>query len=216
MKKNKNLLPELASLPEILQMFLQPQSYMFVLPGGRMPRRQTSGAIGYDVHLRAIVAPDEMSEENPVLRKTIFGFDRIPEEDNALAQKIFSVRKKRGEGHELVYRMAPHESVLVGIGFATAMPFPMFYWTAPRSGLAAKWGITVTNAPGTVDPDYRGEAGILVYNRNDHTFDLKQKMRIAQIIFQWALIPEIKRVRSYDKLPASIRGVGGFGSTGLE
>ena len=202
MKKNIDLLP--------------PKTHMHVLPGGKMPKRQTAGAIGYDVHLRAIVSPNEMSEENPVLRKTIFDFDRIPRGNSSLAKKFFSIRRKKGEGHELVYRMAPHESVLVGIGFVTAMPFPMFYWTAPRSGLAAKWGITVTNAPGTVDPDYRGEAGILVYNRNDHTFDLKQNMRIAQIIFQWALIPQIKRVRSYDKLPASIRGVGGFGSTGLE
>src|SRR3989344_1811948 len=61
------------------------------------------------------------------------------------------------------------------------MDRPMFYWVAPRSGLAAKWGITITNAPGTVDPDYRGEAGVLVYNRNPHTFDLWHGMRVAQI-----------------------------------
>ncbi len=115
----------------------------------------------------------------------------------------------------MVYRMYPNESVLVGIGFVTAMPFPLFYWVAPRSGLASRYGITVTNAPGTVDPDYRGEAGVLVYNRNQHCFDLKRNMRIAQIIFQWAIIPEIIEISRYDELSNTGRGAGGFGSTGL-
>lgn len=111
--------------------------------------------------------------------------------------------------------MDPLESVLVGIGFVTALPFPMFYWVAPRSGLASKWGITVTNAPGTVDPDYRGEAGVLVYNRNDKPFALKRGMRIAQIIFQTALLPQFETITDYRQLPSSVRGAGGFGSTGL-
>ena len=50
-------------------------------------------------------------------------------------------------------------------------PFPMFYWVAPRSGLASRWGITVTNAPGTVDPDYRGEAGVLTLGGFDDRQD---------------------------------------------
>ena len=109
----------------------------------------------------------------------------------------------------------PASQVLVGIGFLTEMPFPMFYWVAPRSGLAAKWGITVTNAPGTVDPDYRGEAGVLVYNLNPHPFLLHKDMRIAQVIFQIALIPEFFKVSSPKELADTTRGVGGFGSTGI-
>ena len=116
---------------------------------------------------------------------------------------------------KLVYRMDPQESVLVGIGFVTEMQFPMFYWVAPRSGLASKWGITVTNAPGTVDPDYRGEAGVLVYNRKQKPFDLKHEMRIAQIIFQEAIIPEMCQVNAFEDFLVTKRGVGGFGSTGL-
>ena len=111
--------------------------------------------------------------------------------------------------------MDPQESVLVGIGFVTQMTFPMFYWVAPRSGLASKWGITVTNAPGTVDPDYRGEAGVLVFNRNNSPFDLKYNMRIAQIIFQTALIPDFTVVTNSYELEGTRRGTGGFGSTGL-
>ncbi|MEI6528630.1 MAG: dUTP diphosphatase [bacterium] len=181
---------------------------IFELPGGKIPERKTGGAIGYDTYLRAIVSAHDMDKENPNLRQTLFDFKTRPT-DPKVARQVFKVRG------ELVYRMRPHESVLVGIGFVTKMPFPMFYWVAPRSGLAAKWGITVTNAPGTVDPDYRGEAGVLVYNRNRTTFDLKHNMRIAQIIYQRALIPTIITVKSMKKLGQTRRGTGGFGSTGL-
>jgi dUTP pyrophosphatase len=182
---------------------------IYVLPGGRLPERQTEGAIGYDVCLRAIVSPHKMDLSNPNLRHTLFDFRTVPN-DPELARHIC-----RTDGGELVYRMDPGESVLVGIGFITEMPYPMFYWVAPRSGLSSKWGITVTNAPGTVDPDYRGEAGVLVYNRNQTTYDLRHNMRIAQIIFQLALIPQITEVSDSTGLVVTRRGAGGFGSTGV-
>jgi dUTP pyrophosphatase len=184
------------------------QFKIFVMEGGQLPKRQTPGAIGYDVYLRAIVSPHEMDNKKNHLRKTLFDFNNQPT-DQEIKSHIYEV-----EG-ELVYRMDPHESVLGGIGFITAMDFPKFYWVAPRSGLASKWGITVTNAPGTVDPDYRGEAGVLIYNRNDYTYDLKRGMRIAQIIFQEALIPELVIQKNYSDLPDTERGPGGFGSTGI-
>ncbi len=178
------------------------------LPGGHLPERKTRGAIGYDTYLRAVVSATEMDPTNPNLRKTLFDFVHIPTDETV--RHVFT----NADGKH-VYRMDPHESVLVGIGFVTQMVFPMFYWVAPRSGLASKWGITVTNAPGTVDPDYRGEAGVLVYNRNKTTFDLEHNMRIAQIIFQMALIPRFKVVKKVTNLGQTHRGVGGFGSTGL-
>ncbi len=193
--------------------FFCPRIELHVLPGGKAPERKTKGAIGYDTYLRAVVSNSEMDERNSNLRKLLFDFENPPK-DPKIRKHVRWVSDEKG-GKEMVYRMRPHESVLVGIGFVTAMPFPLFYWVAPRSGLASRWGITVTNAPGTVDPDYRGEAGVLVYNRNRHCFDLKRNMRIAQIIFQWALIPEITIIPSYDKLSNTGRGAGGFGSTGL-
>ncbi len=193
--------------------FFCPRIELHILPGGRAPERKTKGAIGYDAYLRAVVSSSEMDERNSNLRKLLFDFENPPK-DPKIRKHIHWVSDEKG-GKEMVYRMQPHESVLVGIGFVTAMPFPLFYWVAPRSGLASRWGITVTNAPGTVDPDYRGEAGVLVYNRNRHCFDLKRNMRIAQIIFQWALIPEIIGVPCYDKLSNTGRSAGGFGSTGL-
>lgn len=191
-----------------------PKVRFFVLPGGTLPVRQTDGAVGFDVHLRAIVSPFSMDPVNQNLRKTLFDFKSKPvhskdREEAEAARHVFKVDDK------LVYRMKPGESVLVGIGFITQMEFPLFYWLAPRSGLASKWGITVTNAPGTVDPDYRGEAGVLVYNRNDTTFDLQHNIRIAQMIFSYAVIPGFATVRSPNKLAKTGRGSGGFGSTGL-
>ena len=187
---------------------MTPNIRIHVLPGGEMPKRQTEGAIGYDVALRAVVSATEMCTKNTLLRRTLFNFEERPEDPTVNRHVI-----ETEEG--LVYRMDPHESVLVGLGFVTEMPFPMFYWVTPRSGLASKHGITVTNAPGTIDPDYRGEAGVLVFNRNDHPFDLRHNMRIAQIVFQWAVIPEMEVVDRHEDLGATSRGTGGFGSTGI-
>lgn len=183
---------------------------IFLLPGGTLPARMTDGAIGFDVYLRAIVSPTRMASDNPNLRQTLFDFEKRPR-NQKMARRVHRVKG------DLVYRLGPRESVLVGIGFVTEMKHPMFFWVAPRSGLASKHGIQVTNAPGTVDPDYRGEAGVLVHNCNSRkTFDLQRDMRIAQIVFQEALIPEFVFVRKFENLSVSGRGVGGFGSTGLK
>jgi len=191
----------------------QPLVKIFVLPGGRMPERKTDGAIGYDVFLRAVVSPTDMDPGNKVLRKTVFDFKSIPADNPDIERRI--IMSPTENGNELAYRMEPKDSVLVGIGFITELEFPMFYWIAPRSGLASRWKITVTNAPGTVDPDYRGEAGVLVFNGNDHPFLLKKDMRIAQVIFQTAIIPELVELASYEELSITKRGSGGFGSTGV-
>lgn len=186
---------------------------MYVLPGGKMPERQSKGAIGYDVFTRAIVSPFKMDSKNSKLRKTLFDFQGMPG-NKELAAHIRKV--KNGDGERLIYILHPRERVLVGIGFITEMPFPWFYWVAPRSGLASKWGITVGNAPGTVDPDYRGEAGVVLINNGEEDFELEYGMRIAQIIFQKAEIPRIIQVKTYKDLDMSQRGAGAFGSTGMK
>jgi len=185
-----------------------------LLPGGKMPERKTAGAIGFDAAIRAVVSPTEMDSTNPILRKTLFDFAEVPKDNPYVERHVVIVPGQ--SGNQLAYQMDPEESVLVGIGFITEMEWPMFYWIAPRSGLAAKWGITVTNAPGTVDSDYRGEAGVLVYNRNPHPFLLHKDMRIAQVIFQRAIIPSIESVESCEELSSTARGTGGFGSTGIK
>ena len=81
----------------------------------------------------------------------------------------------------------------------------------PRSGLAAKKGITVLNTPGTIDSDYRGEIKIILFNHGKEDFIINNKDRVAQMI----LTPVIKmEFKETDNLPDTLRGEGGFGSTG--
>ena len=177
-----------------------------------MPRRETEGAIGYDVRLRAIVSAHEMDPENPKLRRTLFDFNKII--DPGLADHIDMRTQKGSKEPEYAYRLEPGRMVLCGIGFCTEMPFPLCYLSLPRSGMASKHHIVIANAPGTIDPDYRGEAGIILYNCGFDSFYIFRKMRIAQILFTWAVIPEILEVESHAELAATERGAGGFGSTG--
>lgn len=113
----------------------------------------------------------------------------------------------------LPFVLEPGESVLIGIGVRFAIPWPIQCEVRPRSGLASKYDIELSNSPGTIDPDFRGEAGILLRNRGKIPFTLEKEMRIAQLIFSEAQIPVLEIV---DKLPETQRGTGGFGSTGLK
>ena len=98
----------------------QPDVKLHVLPGGIMPKRQTEGAIGYDVHLRAIVSPFDMDPKQPSLRKTLFDFQSMPDDPN-IAERV------RVQGSGVVYKMKPREFTLFVIGFVIEMPFPIFY-----------------------------------------------------------------------------------------
>lgn len=181
-----------------------------VLPGGNMPKRMSPGAIGYDVYLRALVSPYEMDGDEPLLRQSIFNFIDIPE-SASLQERVVP---DPDHSDKWAYELQPGESVLGGTGFATEMDLPLFYWVAPRSGLASKHRITLANAPGTVDPDYRGEAGVVIVNESDRPFILQHAMRIAQIIFSKAEIVVFQQVGSISDLVKSERSAGGFGSTG--
>ena len=108
--------------------------------------------------------------------------------------------------------LAPGARALVPTGFAIALPAGYEAQVRPRSGLALEHGVTVLNAPGTVDADYRGEVGVVLVNLGNATFTVTRGMRIAQLV-----VATVGRV-SWDVvavLPESGRGDGGFGSTGL-
>ena len=83
----------------------------------------------------------------------------------------------------------------------------------PRSGLALKKGITVLNSPGTIDPDYRGEVGVIIINHGDEAFDINPGDRIAQMVVSQLIQAELEAVNS---LSHTKRGTGGFGSTGVK
>lgn len=108
--------------------------------------------------------------------------------------------------------LAPGERKLVPTGIAVALPEGYEAQVRPRSGLALKSGVTVLNAPGTIDADYRGEVGVLLINLGDAPFTVTRGMRIAQMV-----VAPYTRVR-WDEAAAledSARGTGGFGSTGV-
>lgn len=105
----------------------------------------------------------------------------------------------------------PGRFAMVPCGFAMALPPGYEAQVRPRSGLAAKHGITVLNSPGTIDADYRGEVKVLLINLGPEAFTVLPGMRIAQLVV--AQLPTIT-VEVVPSLPDSGRGSGGFGSTG--
>ena len=105
----------------------------------------------------------------------------------------------------------PSKTAIIPTGIAVAIPKNYEIQIRPRSGLAAKKGITVLNTPGTIDADYRGEIKIILINLSKKLFEVKSGDRIAQMI----LCPIAKgKLKEVKKLPRTIRGKGGFGSTG--
>lgn len=110
--------------------------------------------------------------------------------------------------------LAPGQRALVGTGVQIALPEGYAAFVVPRSGLAAKHGITIVNSPGTVDAGYRGEIKVSLLNTDsEHAYDVAVGDRIAQLI-----IMPVTRARfiPVDVLPESVRGEGGFGSTGYQ
>jgi dUTP pyrophosphatase len=108
--------------------------------------------------------------------------------------------------------LLPGERAVVGTGVAIALPDGYAAFVHPRSGLAAKHGITMVNAPGTVDAGYRGEIKVTLINTDaKEAFRLQRGDRVAQLVIQ-----RVERAAFYEveRLPGSVRGANGFGSTG--
>ena len=105
----------------------------------------------------------------------------------------------------------PNKSALVPTGLSVAIPNDTEIQIRPRSGLAAKSSISVLNTPGTIDSDYRGELKVILINHGDKEFIINNGDRIAQMV----LVPILKvQFAEVQDLPKTIRGSGGFGSTG--
>ena len=107
--------------------------------------------------------------------------------------------------------LSPGKYAMVPTGLTIALPSGYEAQLRPRSGLAAKHGVTVLNAPGTVDADYRGEIGVLLINHGDAPFPVRRGERIAQLVIASVVQAELVPAAS---LSATERGGGGFGSTG--
>lgn len=107
--------------------------------------------------------------------------------------------------------IGPGERALIPTGIRLGLPEGVVALVHPRSGLALKHGITVLNAPGTIDSNYRGEIGVILHNTSMDWFDVDKGDRIAQLVFQQVLTVQFEQV---DTLSESVRGDAGFGSTG--
>ena len=110
-----------------------------------------------------------------------------------------------------VVTLLPGQRALVPCGFVMALPAGYEAQIRPRSGLAAKYGVTLLNAPGTIDSDYRGEVQVILINHGEAAFDVRRGDRIAQMV-----VAPVTSVRFVEKasLDETARGAGGFGSTG--
>jgi dUTP diphosphatase len=107
--------------------------------------------------------------------------------------------------------LAPGARALVPTGLAIALPPGTEAQVRPRSGLAVKHGLTVLNAPGTIDADYRGELQVLLINLGEESVAIARGMRIAQLVVSTVTRAQLHEVQSLDQ---TSRGTGGFGSTG--
>ena len=108
-------------------------------------------------------------------------------------------------------KIRPQESSLIPTGISIAIPEDTEVQIRPRSGLAAKYSISVLNTPGTIDSDYRGEIKIILFNHSKEEFIINNNDRIAQMV----LVPILKaKFDEVESLPTTLRGSGGFGSTG--
>lgn len=108
-------------------------------------------------------------------------------------------------------RLGPGEWQIVKTGIAIALPARHAGLVLPRSGLAAKEGLTIMNSPGLIDPAYRGEVGVILTNLGQKVFYVESGMRIAQLLITKFELASLKEV---DDLGDTDRGAGGFGSTG--
>ncbi len=114
---------------------------------------------------------------------------------------------------ESAITLAPLERKIIGTGLKMALPSGIEAQVRPRSGLAAKFGITVLNAPGTIDADYRGEIGVILVNLSNEAYTLQPGERIAQLVI--AAYTQV-RWEAATELTDTYRGDSGFGSTGKQ
>ena len=131
--------------------------------------------------------------------------------------KLPSYKTKGSSGMDLMafinnpIKVSPNTSVLIPTGLSIAIPEDVEIQIRPRSGLAAKSNIGILNTPGTIDSDYRGELKVILFNHGNKEFIINNNDRIAQMILMPVLKVDFEEV---DELPNTLRGLGGFGSTG--
>lgn len=140
-----------------------------------------------------------------VVNKIIKAFKGEKEINGSKLKKMQDGFKTRG-----YIKLRAFERILFGTGLSVALPEGIEMQIRSRSGMALKKGLVVMNQPGTIDPDYRGEIGVILYNSTPHLSTVLLDERVAQGVFNKVVIPTFELV---DALDETDRGAGGFGST---
>jgi len=149
--------------------------------------------------------------------KVVVTFSWLDDADRALGLPVYA--SSGAAGADLRANLVDRETVtlasgaraLIPTGLRMAIPAGFEVQIRPRSGLALKHGVTLANAPGTIDSDYRGPLGVILVNLGDTSFDVTHGMRIAQMV----VAPVAQAAFALaDDLDETLRGAGGFGSTG--
>jgi dUTP pyrophosphatase len=140
--------------------------------------------------------------------------------DSAKSLNLPSYATENSAGVDLVAAIEnkiiikPHQRALISTGICIELPSGFEATVRPRSGIAAKNGVTVLNTPGTIDSDYRGEIKVILINLGNEDFVVERGMRIAQMIFSRYEKVSFSEVANFDS--TTTRGEGGFGSTGVK
>ncbi|MBV7394846.1 dUTP diphosphatase [Mameliella sp. DP3N28-2] len=161
-------------------------------------------------------APVEIEYLSQEETQVVIGFEWVDGADRALGLPVYATAGAAGADLRAnlpdrgEIRLAPGARVLVPTGLRIAIPAEFEVQVRPRSGLALKHGITLPNAPGTIDSDYRGPLGVIVMNAGGEDFVIAHGDRIAQMV----VAPVVRAVFREGALEETARGSGGFGSTG--
>lgn len=168
-------------------------------PDVRAPERATRHSAGYDVRA--------------YLKGGAVRIHRAARGEVVEAPPVTESTRSEAGGVRLFLPLEPGDRALVPTGFKARLPAGIEAQVRVRSSLAFRRGLVVPNAPGTIDADYRGEVGVILINLGDTPFTVQRGQRIAQLVIAPLARPRLIPVAA---LPESLRGEGGFGSTGLE
>ncbi|HEY4514734.1 MAG TPA: hypothetical protein VJJ22_01080 [Candidatus Paceibacterota bacterium] len=193
----------------------QPIFNVRILTSGRLPVRKSSGAVGYDVAVRAVVCPSLAFDlQDPAMRKTIFDFS-LPNSDHPHRGMIEPL-SGRGVGgrDEWVWRLDPGKHVFVGLGVIIELDPGWQCYTVPRGSTPNRHYLQVLDVHVPIDPDFRGEPVAHLINRGDRPYSLRHGVSLVQFVFQPVFRPMLRVVGQGEELSNTQRGTNSFGSTG--
>ena len=170
----------------------------------------TKGSAGFDLKACGFTPQDELTGHLGGVEGVTSDLYGIPDESGVYAKEVFYQIFTAGKAI-----LRPKARLLIQTGIKLAIPQGFCLQIVPRSGLALKHGITITNSPGIIDSDYRGEIGVILHNLGHEPFEIKRGDRIGQAVLAPVVQAKFNEITEEEfNTDQTNRGVGGFGSTG--